>query len=166
MKRCGPVNDDFDWPTKLPAQSRLTGIIINDAVTRYFSTEPALPVTGEIVGRLEDVRKQVHPDDLPGFDARLSNCLEHNTEYRNSYRIARPDGTFGYLEEFGVVDRAADGTAISLTGISVDVTERETAAEAMRLSEARYRQLVDLLPTAIFVYANDKIVYVNPAFLA
>ena len=35
----------------------------------------------------------------------------------------------------------------------------------MRASEARYRQLVDLLPTAIFVFADDRILYGNPALL-
>ena len=48
--------------------------------------------------------------------------------------------------------------------MSIDVTDQVAATEALRVSEARYRQLVDLLPTAIFVYVNDVIRYCNPAF--
>ncbi|MBL8817859.1 MAG: PAS domain S-box protein [Planctomyces sp.] len=139
--------------------------ITNDAVTRYFSNEPALPITGEHLGTLDDVRAKVHPDDLQGFDSRLLVCLAEGVDYRNTYRIVQPDGTTTNLEEYGYLDRAADGAPLSLTGISIDVTEREAATEALRVSEARYRQLVDLLPTAIFVYANDSILYGNPAFL-
>lgn len=139
--------------------------IPQDAVTRYFSNEPALPVTAERLGTLNDVRKHVHPDDLPEFDSRLSACLAHGAEYRNGFRVVRPDGAIVTLEEYGYLDRAADGPPLCLTGISIDVTERVAATEALRASEARYRQLVDLLPTAIFVYASDRILYANPAFL-
>ncbi|MCA9085070.1 MAG: PAS domain S-box protein [Planctomycetaceae bacterium] len=139
--------------------------IREDRVVRYFSTETALPVTEEQPGKLNGVRSQIHPDDLPGFDDRLSACLQAGTEYRNEYRVIRPDGTLTALEEYGYLDRDADGSPLFLTGIAVDVTARVAATEALRTSEARYRQLVDLLPTAIFVYADDAILYGNPAFL-
>ena len=86
-------------------------------------------------------------------------------DYRNAYRVARGDNSFISIEEYGYIDRDENGTALRITGISLDVTEREAVTEAMRLSEARYRQLVDLLPTAIFVYAENQILYGNPAFL-
>ena len=139
--------------------------IPHDAVTRYFSNEPALPVTAERLGTLNDVRKHVHPDDLPEFDSRLAACLASGAEYRNGYRVVRPDGAIVTLAEYGYLDRAADGSPLCLTGISIDITERVAATEALRASETRYRQLVDFLPTAIFVYANDRILYANPAFL-
>lgn len=139
--------------------------IQNDAVTRYFSTEPGLPVTRETVGTLNEVRNQIHPDDLHIFDAQLSACLKEGVDYRSAFRIIRPDGAIACLEESGYLDRAVDGTPLALTGVSINVTERQAATEALRMSEARYRQLVDLLPTAIFVYAEDKILYGNPAFL-
>lgn len=139
--------------------------IAKDEVTRYFSTEPALPVTEEQLGTLNAVRKHVHPDDLAKFDSQLSACLAGGVEYRNGYRVVRPGGATVTLEEYGYLDRAADGTPLCLTGISVDITERVAATEALRASEARYRQLVDLLPTAIVVYANNRVLYANPSFL-
>lgn len=139
--------------------------IKSDAVTRYFSTEPALPITAEQLGTLNDVRARIHPDDLASFDSSLAACLVEGADYRNRYRVVRPDGTTASLEEYGYLDREADGTALSLTGMSIDVTERVKATEALRVSEARYRQLVDLLPTAIFVYSDHEIRYGNPAFL-
>ena len=137
----------------------------SDAVTRFFSTEPALPITAEHLGTLNDVRARIHPDDLSVFDSRLWAYMSEGTEYRNAYRVVRPDGSAVSLEEYGYFDRAPDGSALCLTGISIDVTDRVAATEAMQASETRYRQLVDLLPTAIFVHADDSIVYGNPAFM-
>ena len=139
--------------------------IANDVVTRYFSNEPALPVTAERLGTLNDVRAHIHPDDLPEFDSRLAACMAGGAEYRNEYRVVRPDGAIVSLEEYGYFDRAADGSPLCLTGISIDITERVAATEALRERKARYRQLLEILPTAIFVYANDKILYANPAFV-
>ncbi len=137
----------------------------SDSVTRFFSKEPALPITAEHLGTLNEVRARVHSDDLASFDSRLSTYMAEGTEYRNEYRIVRPDGTAASLEEYGYVDRAADGTARCLTGIAIDVTDRVAATDALRASEMRYRKLVDLLPTAIFVYADNGILYGNPAFV-
>lgn len=138
--------------------------IKTDAVTRHFSKEPALPITGDQGGTLDDVRMRIHPDDLANFDLRLSACLASGTKYQNSCRVIRPDGTIAYIESHGYLDRAEDGSPLSLTGMGIDVTERVAATELLRVSEARYRQLVDLLPTALFVHANNMIIYGNPAF--
>ena len=139
--------------------------VASDSVTRFFSKEPALPITAEHLGTLNEVRSRVHPDDLSRFDSRLSTYMAEGTEYRNEYRIVRSDGTAASLEEYGYFDRAADGTARCLTGISIDVTDRVAATDALRASETRYRKLVDLLPTAIFVYGENGILYGNPAFI-
>ncbi len=98
------------------------------------------------------------------FDSRLSNCLAAGNEYHNEYRVVRHDNSIAYIEEYGYIDRSADGTPLRLTGMSIDITDRVGADEALRQSESRYRQLANMLPTAIFVYADDKILYGNPAF--
>jgi len=113
--------------------------IEGDVVTRYFSTEPALPATTERLGTLAEVRACVHPDDVLGFDARLSACLADGIEYGNEYRVVHPDGTTASLEEYGYLTRTADGLPLRLTGMSIDVSERVAATEALRESEARLR---------------------------
>ncbi len=113
--------------------------IPSDIVTRYFSKEPALPANSEQVGRLDEVRMRVHPKDLDAFDARLAACLASGTEYRNEYRVIRPDGSTASLEEYGYLDRNEDGSPIQLTGMSIDVTDRLAAVESLRISEERLR---------------------------
>ena len=125
LEAAGAIAFDWDVP--------------NDVVTRYFSREPALPTTAERVGTLSEVRSRIHPNDLNDFDNRLNASLSSGTEYRNSYRVVRPDGTVANLEEFGFLDRAADGSPRRLTGMSIDITDRVAAMELLRTSEERLR---------------------------
>jgi PAS domain S-box-containing protein len=114
--------------------------IKNDTVTRYFSNEPALPVTSEKLGTLNEVRARIHHNDVAGFDARLSAGLAGGgTEYRNQFRVVRPDGAVTTLEDHGYFHRASDGSPLSLTGFSIDISDRVAATDALRISEERLR---------------------------
>jgi PAS domain S-box-containing protein len=83
------------------------------------------------------------------------------------YRIVRPDGALRWIRSRGFQVRDAANTLIRQTGIMTDITAQRQAADALRESEERYRDLFenasDLIQT---VAANGALLYVNQAWRA
>ncbi len=71
------------------------------------------------------------------------------------------DGYFG-PEELVQLDEMAGDVSMAIE-LAEREAERNTAAESLRISQRRYRDLVQMSPDAIFLNRNDRIVYVNPA---
>ena len=96
------------------------------------------PVTFELI------RDATHPDDLPNTHAQLLRAIDPDVRDRSSYeyRIVRPDGTICWAQAYGEAIFAKEGgkeRAVRYVGTLLDITERKQAEEALRQSEARYR---------------------------
>ena len=111
-------------------------------VVRHYSVEPALPANIDAPESAAEVRARVHPDDRPAFDAGVAACIEGSgSDYRNLFRVVRPDGTFVWLEEWGHLERDADGAPLRLTGVAIDVTERKRTESALM----RHNRVLELI---------------------
>ena len=74
----------------------------------------------------------VHPDDRLRVEAETSSFLETGTSYSHSFRILRPDGTVRLVLDRGAIERDAQGAAIRLRGLNVDITEEAADADEQR----------------------------------
>jgi PAS domain S-box-containing protein len=90
---------------------------------------------------LEEMRAQVHPDDISKLDAAFGELGRTGGNCRTEYRLApRTDqeraGRERWVTLEGTVLRRANGRAEQLLGVTHDITERKHAEEALRQREA------------------------------
>lgn len=72
-----------------------------------------------------ELKAAIHPDDFPRWEATLVDALAGNGEFNIEYRAVAPDGQVRWVEIRAQTHFAADGTPLSMTGISMDVTQRQ-----------------------------------------
>ncbi len=86
----------------------------------------------------------LHPEDRMATDLAIHEALEKRTDFDMEYRVVWPDGTIHWIaaQGHGYYDEA--GLAIHMAGITFDITARKQAEEALRKSEALYRQAIEV----------------------
>lgn len=110
----------------------LTGKVVwTDEHFRLFGLDPAIHTAG-----LDTWRQIVHPDDLAMGEANIRAALHERRPLSSESRIVRPSGEVRWLNTVGDTTFDADGRAVRMTGITLDVTERKR----VELELARHRE--------------------------
>lgn len=113
----------------------------------------------EIVGITKDQfdgthdtwRRLVHPDDLPGAEARIADAVASASEsMRHEYRIVRPDGEIRVIETRARILRDETGKATMLIGMNIDITDRRRTEEALARERERLDMAIDYASAAMF----------------
>ena len=97
----------------------------------------------------------IHPDDLAARQRHVANFLSEPTYTISqlSHRIIRGDGDHRHLVWRSMLDRGPDGTQLIARGVVYDNTENVLAEQALRISEARFRNAVEAVGMGVFVYS-------------
>ncbi|HLY62625.1 MAG TPA: PAS domain S-box protein [Terriglobia bacterium] len=103
----------------------------------------------------------VHPDDIESVNRAGDEALKDQQNYQYEFRVIRADGAVRMFQARAEIIRDAAGNAIRLVGASQDVTERKQAEAKLRVSEARYRTLIERAPEAIVVVDLDTLKFVD-----
>jgi two-component system, cell cycle sensor histidine kinase and response regulator CckA len=82
----------------------------------------------------------IHPGDRARVEGVISDTVANRkSEYQTEYRVAHPSGDVRWLAALGEVAYAADGSPLRVSGLSLDITGRKRAEEALRESEGLLR---------------------------
>jgi PAS domain S-box-containing protein len=113
---------------------------------RIFGIEP------DACRTYADFEPLVVPEDLAPLKAAVEESLRTG-ELRAEFRIRRPnDGQVRWISSTGTVSYAPSGEPLRVIGIDIDVTEQKKDREYIRLSEERYRALVEA--TSLIVWSR------------
>src|SRR5246127_2947322 len=89
------------------------------------------------------VWQQAHPDDRDRLYAETEEARRQKKDFEVEFRILLRDGTVKYVEAIGHHVFSSRGELLEILGTHVDVTERKRAQEALRESEAKFRDYAE-----------------------
>jgi len=122
----------------------LTGLTVDEALGKPFS---------------ELIHPDVEADAMESWQRRMSGTGSFNSEWP----VRHKDGSRRWVR-ISTNIMLEDGEPAGITGIAMDVTEERLAQERLRESEARHKELTDLLPQTIFeMDSTGRLVFANRA---
>ena len=117
----------------------------------------------------QDVTGRVHYDLFPSLPRHWHEAhqrsLAGSIEGCQEDQVVLSEGKTQWLRWEVHPWLTADAEIGGIIIFSENITKQKQADEILRASEKRYRQLIHLLPTAIFLQTQDKITFCNPAFI-
>ncbi len=109
-------------------------------------------------------RRVVHPGDLPVLQQALA--APHLLDGKPVVlRFTAKSGQTRWLEHTVAPVRDASGRVELIEGIARDITERREMEEALKLSEASFRILLEGVPDAAAIQREGRIIYANMALV-
>ena len=117
----------------------------------------------------EDLHKstafeQIHPEDRERVQAASLEARRTGVGKPLEYRMRHKDGSWRVLESTASVISSGSGMSDELVIVNRDVTDRKRAVEALRISEASFRSVVEDAPYGIYQADEEgRFLRVNPA---
>lgn len=114
---------------------------------------------------LRAVIRLMHSEDRRRVLQSMRSALRGPTgDYSIEYRVVHKDGSTRWILDQGVVIRDSRGKAVRISGVARDITSRKQAEIALATERARFRDLFENSPDAIFVDSFDgQVLDVNSA---
>lgn len=127
----------------------------SDEIYRIFGLSPQV-----FSATYEAFLDFVHPDDRELVKRSVNEAFYQKKPYSIDHRIVLPDGSMRTVHEEAEVIFDDTGRAIQMNGTVHDITERKRAEETLRISEHKYRLLLENLPQRIF-YKDKNSIYIS-----
>jgi len=116
---------------------------------------------GGFDGTYASWKKLVHADDWPAVRLAIKRA-QVTGDVATEYRVIHQDGSVHWLRVKGRMFFDDQGQPARIVGFMFDVTDQRQAEQAVRMTDARFRTLVDVAPDAFMLHGDDgKVIDVN-----
>jgi putative two-component system response regulator len=109
------------------------------------------PTTGPTLSYKEFV-STVHPDDRESFLQVVERAMRTGESFRQVFRVVMESGEVRTIESHGRIKLDAKGKPVRMFGAAQDITDRERAAQDLRLQA----EVLDQLPVAVIATGADR----------
>jgi len=125
-------------------------IVWSDETYRIFEYDRSVKPT------IDSVTQRVHPQDRADFQKVIDGASRGATDFEHAYRLLLPDGGVKHVHAIAHVLQDASGNR-EFVGAVTDITERKTAEEALRSSQAYLAEAQRLSHTGSWAWnlSND-----------
>jgi PAS domain S-box-containing protein len=121
---------------------------------------------GQLQGDPQLHRAQIHIEDLPGVMAAERTAMASGVLASTEFRVIWADGSEHWMARRGKVQMDADGRAVFLSGLLIDITAQKIAEQALRASEKLYRAIGESIDFGVWVVDHTgRSVYTSESFL-
>ncbi|MEX2101015.1 MAG: PAS domain-containing protein [Actinomycetota bacterium] len=110
-------------------------------------------------------QKVAHPDDLPDLLVEEERSNDTGNAFSSTYRMVARDGGVLWFHDDAVRVTDPETGLETWKGIMLDITEQKLAEEHLREAEARYRTLIEQIPSIVYrseFTTNGRWLYVSP----
>ena len=123
-------------------------IVWSDETYRIFEYDRSVKPT------IDSVVQRVHPEDRADFEEVINRVLAGATGFEHAYRLLLPDGRVMHVHAVAHALQDASGNR-EFVGAATDITDRKTAEEALRSSEAYLAEAQKLSHTGSWAWSPD-----------
>lgn len=97
----------------------------------------------------------VHPEDLERIGVEWRHSIKTGEPLKIEQRLRRHDGTYRWFRDTAIAARDDRGKVMGWYGHTEDIDDQRRTEAALRQSERQLRQLVDTVPTMIWLMTPE-----------
>lgn len=107
--------------------------------------------------------KNIHPEDIENFQKSYRSSFKNKKNFEIEFRLKRSSGKYSWVFTRGVPRFLPNGDFTGFLGTAIDITDRKLAEEALRMSEEKYRSVVQSVREVIFTTDDSGVLtFLNP----
>jgi signal transduction histidine kinase len=99
--------------------------------------------------------ERIHPDDRDRTRQAIDHAITNHDRYDIEYRTVSPNGQEKWIRAIGRVFRDDAGNPKRFDGVSLDITQKKLAEQALVASEERFRRLAQTLDMEVQVRTRE-----------